>query len=75
MNREMFYEQFECVNSQMLKKIVSNLKIKLYTKGQMLFSKGDKADYAYLVLHGEIGFYQHDFARCKNNQFLVRKRA
>ena len=61
---QMFSEQFECLSSMMLKKVVQNLKIKLYSKSQMLFSKGDKADYAYLVLHGEIGFYAHDFKRC-----------
>ena len=42
----------------------------------MLFSKGDKADYAYLVLHGEIGFYAHDFSRCPNNKYVkVNRRA
>lgn len=38
----------------------------------MIFSKGDKADFAYLVLQGEIGFYQHDFANCKKNHFLKK---
>lgn len=71
----LFQEQFECINSQVLKKIIQNLKIKLFSKGQMLFSQGDKADFAYLILHGEIGFYQHDLSRCKNNQFLRKKGA
>ena len=72
----MFSEQFDCLSSMMLKKVVQNLKIKLYSKSQMLFSKGDKADYAYLVLHGEIGFYAYDFARCQNNKYVkVNRRA
>jgi CRP-like cAMP-binding protein len=53
---------------------VQNLQIKLYSKRQILFSKGDKADFAYLVLFGEIGFYQYDFARCKKNEFRKIKR-
>ena len=69
-NNHMFQDQFDCLSTMMLKKVVQNLKIKLYSKSQMLFSKGDKADFAYLVLHGDIGFYQHDFARCKKKEYI-----
>lgn len=72
-NNPMFQEQFECINSSILRKIVQNLQIKLFSKGQMMFSKCDKADFAYLVLEGEIGFYQHDFKHCKTHLYLKRK--
>ena len=73
-NNQMFSDQFDCLNSMMLKKVIQNLNIKLYSKTQMLFSKGDKADNAYLVLHGEVGFYAYDFRRCPNNKYVKDRR-
>ena len=39
------------------KKIAENVKIKLYQAGEKVFVKRDVPDFAYLILHGKLGFY------------------
>jgi CRP-like cAMP-binding protein len=41
------------------------LVFKVFSKGQMLFSKGDTADYAYVVLHGNVSLYNMDLTKAR----------
>ena len=41
----------------MIRKVIENVKIKVYKQGEKIFLKRDVADFAYLILHGELSFY------------------
>lgn len=50
-------EKLACLNQQTTKKVIDNITIELVEQGQKLFQKGEMAEYAYIVLHGELSFY------------------
>ena len=54
-------DKFECLVKDNTRKAVEDLKINIFRKGQRLFRKGERSDRAYLILYGDLSFYNTDF--------------
>ena len=46
--------KFDHLNRNLTKKLIDCLEVKFYSKGEYLFKKGEKPDYAYVILYGQI---------------------
>lgn len=49
--------QFDFLDNRKRASVVSNIYLDICERGQQIFKKGEKCNFAYLVLYGQIGFY------------------
>ena len=80
-------EKFDClVNKDVTRLAVENLAINIFRKGQRLFRKGERSDRAYLILYGDLNFYntdfflategdQHNYEKGMNNLRMIKRQA
>ena len=54
------------------KKVIQNIRIDIFRKGQLIFKYKDKCDFAYLILHGQLNFYKFDFRELKYHSLDVK---
>ena len=77
-------EQFANMTNEKRNDVVKNITFEVFEQGQQLFIKGEKTNYAYLMLYGQLGFYNDrikkltdrlELTQQAKNLFIILKRS